>query len=242
MIPEFRSAVTGLVRSSGLPIGIVDDALSDAPDLSVDVALVDVRAPDAGWSEIEGVRSRWSAASIIAVASVPEPDRILQAMRAGANEFFMPGPPGIVGPPDTMGEGIQAAIRKANERVQAASPDGAAASKVLSFFGTKGGVGTTTLAVNTATELARLTKQSTLILDLNPFIGEVGLFLGVRPRFTVLDALESVDRLDAIFSEEAGCHSQERARDYGWFRATGQAQRPGRRTNRNAASVADREL
>ena len=60
-------------------------------------------------------------------------------------------------------------------------------------------MGTTTLAVNCATELARLTKQPTLILDLNPFIGEVGLFLGVRPRFSIIDALDSVDRLDAVF-------------------------------------------
>ena len=60
-------------------------------------------------------------------------------------------------------------------------------------------MGTTTLAVNTATELARLTKQPTLIIDLNPFIGEVGLFLGVRPRFTIIDALDAVDRLDGVF-------------------------------------------
>ena len=195
---QFRSAVTDIVRSSGVPIGILAETLSDSSERSLDVALVDVRAPEAGWREIEAVRSRWTSTSIVAVASASEPDRILQAMRAGANEFFA-WPTDGAEPPDAVQEGVQGVVRKTNERVQAAAPDGGGGSTVVSFFGSKGGVGTTTLAVNTATELARLTKQPTLILDLNPFIGEVGLFLGVRPRFTVLDALDSVDRLDAVF-------------------------------------------
>ena len=195
---EFRSAVTGIVRSSGVPIGVLTESLSEASERSVDVALVDVRAPDAGCTNIEAARARWTSASIVAVASVSEPDLILQAMRAGANEFFA-WPTGNGGPPDAMQEGVHVAVRKTKERVQTATPEGGVASTVVSFFGSKGGVGTTTLAVNTATELARLTKQPTLIVDLNPFIGEVGLFLGVRPRFTVLDALDSVDRLDAVF-------------------------------------------
>ena len=119
-------------------------------------------------------------------------------MRAGANEFFV-WPIGHGGPPNAMEHGVHAALTKTSERLQAASPTARRSSRVLTFFGTKGGVGTTTLAVNCATELARLTKQPTLIVDLNPFIGEVGLFLGVRPRFTVLDALDSVDRLDEVF-------------------------------------------
>ena len=59
-------------------------------------------------------------------------------------------------------------------------------------IGAKGGAGTTTVAVNCAVEIARLTKQSTVILDLKPGLGEVGLFLGVRPRYTVLDALDNL--------------------------------------------------
>ena len=80
---QFRSAVTDIVRSRGLPIGILAETLSDSSERSLDVALVDVRAPEAGWREIESVRSRWTSTSIVAVASASEPDRILQAMRAG---------------------------------------------------------------------------------------------------------------------------------------------------------------
>ena len=70
------------------------------------------------------------------------------------------------------------------------------------FLGAKGGAGTTTVAVNCAVELARLTKRPTVIVDLKPSLGEVALFLGVRPRFTVLDAIENLHRLDKDFLRE----------------------------------------
>ena len=116
---EFRSAVTQIVRSSGVPIGILAEALSDASERSVDVALVDVRAPDAGWTDYRG---RPSALGLCV-------DR-----RGGVRLRARPYSPGDEG---------------RGERVLC--------------------------------------------------LAEVGLFLGVRPRFTVLDALDSVDRLDTVF-------------------------------------------
>ena len=119
-------------------------------------------------------------------------------MRAGANEFFtwrrrrrtdvrrvVPGR----GPPDGG-----ATRRGLGQRRQPCV--------TLVFFGAKGGAGTTTVAVNCAVELARLTKRPTVIVDLKPGLGEVALFLGVRPRFTVLDALENLHRLDKDFLRE----------------------------------------
>ena len=41
-----------------------------------------------------------------------------------------------------------------------------------------------------------------MIVDLKPCLGEVALFLGVRPRFTVLDAIENLHRLDKDFLKE----------------------------------------
>ena len=70
------------------------------------------------------------------------------------------------------------------------------------FLGAKGGAGTTTVAVNCAVELARQSKRPTVIVDLKTCLGEVALFLGVRPRFTVLDAIENLHRLDKDFLNE----------------------------------------
>jgi pilus assembly protein CpaE len=41
-----------------------------------------------------------------------------------------------------------------------------------------------------------------VIVDLKPGLGEVGLFLGVRSRYTLVDALDNMNRLDAEFLRE----------------------------------------
>ena len=61
---------------------------------------------------------------------------------------------------------------------------------VVSYLGTKGGTGTTTLAVNGAADIRRLTRKPTVIVDLKTGPGDVSLFLGLRPRHSVLDAID----------------------------------------------------
>ena len=63
---------------------------------------------------------------------------------------------------------------------------------VVSFFGTKGGTGTTTLAVNAAADIRRLTARSTVIVDLKTGLGDVALFLGLHPHHSVLTAIDRV--------------------------------------------------
>ncbi len=67
---------------------------------------------------------------------------------------------------------------------------------VVSFLGTKGGTGTTTLAVNCAAELRRVSGMPTVVVDLKPGTGDVGLFLGVRSKFTLLDLLDQLTWLE----------------------------------------------
>ncbi len=62
--------------------------------------------------------------------------------------------------------------------------------------GSKGGVGTSTVALNIAVQLAMQTKSSTLLVDLARPFGQISLMLDLEPRFTILDALERIERLD----------------------------------------------
>ena len=71
--------------------------------------------------------------------------------------------------------------------------------QVIAFLGGKGGVGTTTLAVNVATAMAKSAPSSTLLIDLHVGSGDAALFLGAEPRFSVVDALENIQRLDDSF-------------------------------------------
>ena len=62
--------------------------------------------------------------------------------------------------------------------------------------GSKGGVGATTVALNLAVQLAQLTSERVALLEFARPFGQIGLMLDFHPRFTLLDALERIDRLD----------------------------------------------
>jgi pilus assembly protein CpaE len=196
---EFRTAIIRLLRSSGLSVGIMDDRHATAAP-APDVAIVDIRgSAPAALGTVERLRASWPSAAIFAIATTAQPEQILQAMRAGANEF-MAWPKGSE-EAAALEEAFRSALGRAADKVEAVS-GGGRRSSVLSFFGAKGGAGTTTLAVNCAIEVGRLSRRPTLIIDLHQFLGEVALFLGVRPRFTLLDALDNLHRLDAEFLRE----------------------------------------
>ncbi len=189
-----------LLRACGVPIGIVEDR-RPGDTASPDVFIVDIRSDaSSGMATIERLRAAHANVAIFAVAGASEPELILQAMRAGANEFFpWSGPDGAS---KSAEESFMGAVRRTAARRDAATAGARQPCVTHVFLGAKGGAGTTTVAVNCAVELARLTKRPTAILDLKPCLGEVALFLGVRPRYTVLDAIENLHRLDRDFLKE----------------------------------------
>jgi pilus assembly protein CpaE len=198
----FQRQVARLLRAGGVPVGLVDSRRAAPDSAGPDVAVVDLRTDQStGLSSVERVRAAHPGAVIFAIAAVAEPETILQAMRAGANEFFAwPADAASLAPP--VEEALHGAVRRAAARRDAAQATTRQPTVTHVFLGAKGGSGTTTVSVNCAVELARLTRRPTIIVDLKPSLGEVALFLGVRPRFTVLDAIENLHRLDKDFLRE----------------------------------------
>jgi pilus assembly protein CpaE len=68
--------------------------------------------------------------------------------------------------------------------IRAERPSG---SRLYGFFAAHGGVGTTTLAVNTAVRLANRGAASVALLDLVPWWGQVATHLDLAPRATIVD-------------------------------------------------------
>lgn len=83
---------------------------------------------------------------------------------------------------------------------------------IVSYLGTKGGTGTTTLAVNGAADIRRLSGRSTVAVDLKSGPGDVALFLGLRPRYSVLTALDHLAWTDPallrrfVIEHDSGVH------------------------------------
>jgi pilus assembly protein CpaE len=189
---SFRTDIATLLRATAVQVSIGDER-SARPGAPPDIVFVDGRSDlDASMHAVERLRATHPLSTIFFMADETSPDLILRSMRAGANEFFT-WPPSRA----AFDEALQ---RTAARRAQAL-PD-KSDSRIIVFFGAKGGAGTTTIAVNCGVDVARLRKRPTLIVDLKPGLGEVTLFLGVRSRYTLVDALDNIHRLDSEFMRE----------------------------------------
>jgi len=90
------------------------------------------------------------------------------------------------------------------------SPVSRKLGKMVAFVGARGGVGTTTLAINLAWYLADRQKRRVLLLDLDLQNGDCALALNVSPTSGLSDALANPLRIDSVFLERAMASHSER--------------------------------
>ncbi len=126
--------------------------------------------------------------SIIALSADKNPSMILKTMRAGCSEYL-----------DNPFDAPQfaEALRRLAKRSTQTVANTPAQGQILSFFGAKGGVGTTTLAVHLAVHLVRNHQKKTLLIDNHSELGHVCLYLGLEgTNYSFHELLRSVSRLD----------------------------------------------
>jgi len=153
-----------------------------------DVVWLDLpRDPGIYFSFAARLRQLRPGVHIVACSATAEPSLLMQAMRNGVQEFI---------PKPLSAEMVrEAMLRFADTKAGgAAEPE-----KVIVVMGSKGGVGTSTVAVNLGVQLAQITKKRVLLLDFGRPLGHVSLLLDLQPRFTLRDAVENLERLDQHF-------------------------------------------
>jgi pilus assembly protein CpaE len=84
--------------------------------------------------------------------------------------------------------------------------------RIITVTGAHGGVGTTTVAVNLAVQLAENTRGYVALLDLNLQTGAATSMLGVKPSAGLRVALEEPDRVDTLFLERTAVNVSGRLR------------------------------
>lgn len=99
-------------------------------------------------------------------------------------------------------ETLEAALGRATV---AASPkeDAAPAGRLVTFVGARGGVGASTIALNTAWVMAEEAGRRTVLLDLDLHFGASAINLDLEPGRGLREALENSDRIDALFLSSA---------------------------------------
>jgi pilus assembly protein CpaE len=152
-----------------LVIVVIDDDLDEATSL---IARITEERPGIG---------------VLPAGSEGDAGAILQVIRAGAREFLPL--------PATSIEIVDAVLKLVPRRsTGSAGPRG---PHVIAVTGAAGGVGCTTLAVNLATTLAKLSRRDTVLADFDLLLGSLEECLGVIPDNSLEIVVRNLDEMDS---------------------------------------------
>jgi pilus assembly protein CpaE len=125
-------------------------------------------------------------------SEIAEAKILMKAIRIGVKEFFPQ--------PIEIEEVKQALLRFKERKKEMGRPIVGKSGQIITTFGSKGGVGTTTVAVNLAVTLSlREDSPSVALIDMNTLFGEIPLFLDMSPQFHWGEITKNIDRLDNTF-------------------------------------------
>jgi pilus assembly protein CpaE len=125
------------------------------------------------------------AMTVIGTSPMADPNLILRAMRSGVHEF-------LVSPPSS--EELAASV----ERLMRRTASDSASGEVFAVYTAKGGLGSTSIAVNLAQAFASIGAESRVaVADLVVSGGDVRVFLNLKPLYDLGHLVAKGDKVDA---------------------------------------------
>lgn len=154
---------------------------------SPDVAVVSLDAdPERGLRVLQNLANSHPQVDVIACSARSDGQFILQVMRNGAKEF--------VSLPVQLEEILGALERLRSGRQDRG--DRQVSSTIYAFTGSRGGAGSTGLAVNFGCILAQDPANSVALIDLDLAMGDADVCLDIIPDYTLADVALNIDRID----------------------------------------------
>lgn len=172
------------------------DALHKLAVVAPDIILMDVNMPVMDGAEAtERITLQFPNIAIIVISVQNDVEYVRKCMRAGAQDYLFK-PVAI----DVLNNAIQEVFelsrkRKTSNTVAVLSEHMTRKPRIVACLSSKGGVGKTTIAVNTAVALAEQGKRVALI-DLDLQFGDTSLFLNLNPVRTWLDLARETVEID----------------------------------------------
>jgi len=142
---------------------------------------------------ITNIQDSGMAREIFLTSSRFDPDLLIQAIRAGAKEFF---------PQPIKKEEVRLALSKFRDRREKVGigREKRKKGKIIDVIGSKGGVGNTTIAVNLAASLIESGGSPLVaLIDMNLLFGEIPIFLNIESVFNWGEIARNISRLDSTF-------------------------------------------
>ena len=180
--------VRARVLEGGDRPGSASAALAALAENAAAALLIDATSDGRGALEIvRTIFERHPSLRVVVAGPASDPALILESQRAGASEFLP-----VPFDRQTLLETLQRLRRRAAPEASLASME---RGRILTFLGSKGGCGTTTVASNLAVTLARQ-GHPTVLVDLDLTAGDASVLLDLTPAFGVPDVVQNAHRLD----------------------------------------------
>lgn len=217
-IPETRENVRKLLAFENdiEVVGVAGtgrEGIQLSKDLLPNIVLMDINMPDIdGISAVEGIMRDSLNSQVIMMSVQSEADYLRRSMLAGARDFLTKPFTSdelisTIRRVHRMGQtrGPMVAQKAAMQPVPAQASRSTISSPVLSerngsvivVFGPKGGIGTTTIAVNLAIALQQRPDTSVALVDASLQFGDVGVLLNLQPTRNIGDLIPTINDLDA---------------------------------------------
>jgi pilus assembly protein CpaE len=167
------------------PLAGADRAGQALPDLVVVGLAPD---PERALDVLAGLRVP-ATTRVLVVGPAGDSRWVLRALRAGASDFI---------DQEELETDLKAALGRLRSEVALQGEPG----RVIAVLAPNGGSGSSTLAVNVATVLAKEHK-STLLIDLKLETGDLASLLDLKPTHTLADLCRNADRMDRVMFERS---------------------------------------
>lgn len=193
-IEETRNVIKKILGLEKQNIEVVGEAdngeevLRLIPKLKPDVVLMDINMPVLnGLEATERISEKYPSVIVIIMSVQAESEYLKKAMFHGAKEY-------IIKPfnYESLIETITTTYEKNKDRQIkfTESSEEIKDSKLIAFFSSKGGVGKSVLALNTAIVLSKEADKKVLLLDMDLQFGDISMLVNKYNQKTIMDAAE----------------------------------------------------
>jgi pilus assembly protein CpaE len=170
-----------------------EQAIKKTEQLLPHVILMDINMPIMdGIAATEKISLNFPNISVVMISVQGEAEYLKKAMMAGAMEYLVKpfSADELVNTIKRTYDLEQKRMGKIEVTKKIFGKSKETKPQVITIFGTKGGVGKTTLSVNVAVQLAKKTRKKVVLVDLDLQFGDVSVFLNVSPKKSIAELVQ----------------------------------------------------
>ncbi|MDD1751429.1 MAG: hypothetical protein LUO89_16315 [Methanothrix sp.] len=165
--------------------------LSQQHEKHPDLVLVDLNGSGIVPSWLNSFIAELPQTEVMVCSHSRDPDFLIRVMKLRAG--------GFIPLPLNQAEFLATLNRIRAEKEQRQAPS---QSQILAVTGTKGGVGTTSIATNLAVALAEINPGEVILVDLARPFPHVAQFLDLKCNHSIMDLVNNADNLDQMFVQK----------------------------------------